>query len=380
MSKPLRRYCLMRSVTGCVLSGAILVLAIGCSQKSAKLQRSVVPPDKTLFERGSDYLEKSQYISARLSFQNLLNTYPDSDMAPLAYLRWGDSFYEEGGTENLLMAEDQYKNFIVFYPNHPKAVEAQLKIISANMRLMNSPQHDQQYTIKALDEIEYLLKKWPDSDYAPIARQWKAEAEENLANQNLMIAEFYRQQRNNPVAAVSRLQEIVDKWPNYSQLDEIYYNLGGIFEKANNPEHAALNYEKIVRGFPFSKHFEDAKERLKLLGKPVPDVDKELAASNKSKTREDDGFSPLKPFIDFGKALGFVPPVDHFEAAKKAVEEEKVKRAEAEGRQTDEEPPVDDIQFETTIIKTADGEAQATTTLGGNIKGSPEEDGDKKEK
>ena len=55
----------------------MLIGSWGCSQKSAKLQKSVVPPDKTLFETGSEYLEKSQFIKARLAFQTLINTYPD---------------------------------------------------------------------------------------------------------------------------------------------------------------------------------------------------------------------------------------------------------------------------------------------------------------
>ena len=101
---------------------AVLIFAWGCGQKSAKLQKSVVPPDKTLFETGSDYLNRSQYIKARLAFQNLIMTYPDSEMAAEAHFAIGDSFYEEGGTENLLQAENQFKDFIVFFPAHPKAL------------------------------------------------------------------------------------------------------------------------------------------------------------------------------------------------------------------------------------------------------------------
>ena len=86
----------MRSMISCVLFGAVLVVFSGCSQKSAKLQRSVVPPDKTLFETASDYLDKNNYIRARLAFQNLISTYPDSELTPLSYFAMADSFYEEG--------------------------------------------------------------------------------------------------------------------------------------------------------------------------------------------------------------------------------------------------------------------------------------------
>ena len=48
----------IRSVFLC----AILICSWGCEQKSAKLQKSVVPPDKTLYETGSNFLKNGQYI------------------------------------------------------------------------------------------------------------------------------------------------------------------------------------------------------------------------------------------------------------------------------------------------------------------------------
>ena len=52
----------------------MLIGSWGCSQKSAKLQKSVVPPDKTLFETGSEYLEKSQWDSLEHLEKNQLSS------------------------------------------------------------------------------------------------------------------------------------------------------------------------------------------------------------------------------------------------------------------------------------------------------------------
>src|SRR5207247_11451362 len=96
----------------------VLLGTWGCGQKGAKLQKSVVPPDKTLFETGQEYAQKSQFIKARLAFQTLINTYPDSELSAESYLAICDSFYKESGTVNFLRAEDQYKYFIIFFPVH----------------------------------------------------------------------------------------------------------------------------------------------------------------------------------------------------------------------------------------------------------------------
>ena len=358
----------------------ILLSLWGCGPKSAKLQKSVVPPDKTLFETGSDYLGKGQYIRARLAFQTLMNTYPDSDMAADAVLAIGDSYYDEGGTENLLQAEDQYKNFIVFFPTHPKAPDAALKIIAANARMMHAPDRDQSNSYKALDSVKKFLAQFPDSDYVPIAKQYQANFEETLALADLGVGEFY-ESKGNLAGARGRYQEIKEKYTSFSQMDEVLYRLAGIQEKSNNPDEAAINYSKIMSAYPFSKHADESKARLNSLGKPIPPVDTELAAANQARIKQPEGFSPLKPFIEFGKALGFLAPPDLYQQARKAVAEEKAKTAVAaapgttgEGGQTG-----GDIQIQSTIRKSADGKTEDTTILAPASANQPSSQDKKKE-
>jgi outer membrane assembly lipoprotein YfiO len=359
--------------------GIAMLGSWSCAQKSAKLQKSVVPPDKTLFETGSDYLKKSQYIKARLAFQTLINTYPDSDMAAESYFAIADSFYDEGGTENLLQAEDQYKNYIVFFPTSPKAVDAQMKIISINMKQMRSPDRDPQYSYKALQEIKKMLEKWPDSDYAPIAKQYQMEVEENIALGDLGVGQFYAD-KGNIAGAKGRFKTIIDNYQFFTGLDDVYLRYAGILEKSNNQDEAAIYYGRIVSGYPFSKKAEEAKQRLVALGKPVPAVDTELAASNQARLKAPEGFSPLKPLIDFGKALGFVGPPDRYEAAKKSVEEDKAKAAEAAGKAGEGDQKNGDILIQTTLRQSADGKIQDSTTLGAADQGGSQQNNEPKKK
>lgn len=357
------------------LTYALLLLVLlsvwGCRQKGARLQKSVVPPDKTLFETGSEYLKKSQYIKARLAFQTLINTYPDSDMAADSYLAIGDSFYNEGGTENLIQAEDQYKNFIIFFPTNPKAADAQMKIISLNMRMMRAPDRDQQNSYKAEQAIKRMLEQFPDSDYIPIAKQYLNEVQENLAQSDLGVGQFYADRGNYP-GARSRFKDIVDKYPSYSAMDDAYFRLAQALEKTQNPDEAAIYYGKIAAGYPFSKRFEEAKGRLKSLGKPVPEVDKQLAALNQSKLKPSEGFSPLKPFISFAEALGFKGPPDRYEFARKTIEEKKAETATAQASASAEEGKTGDgILIEAVVKKDASGKTEQSAVLGGNPNASP---------
>jgi outer membrane protein assembly factor BamD len=343
-----------------------------------------VPPDKTLFETGDEYLQKSQYIKARLAFQTLINTYPDSDLAADSYLAIGDSFYEEGGTENLLQAEDQYKNFIVFFPTSPKAADAQMKIVSLNMRMMRSPDRDSTYSVKAEQAIKQLLETFPDTDYVPIAKEYLKEVQENLAQGDLGVGMYYHE-KGNYVGSKSRFREIVEKYKDFSAMDETLFRLAESLEKTENPDEAAIYYGELAKGFPHSGRFDEAKARLEKLGKPVPPVDQALAARNAANVKPDEPFSPFKPILSFANALGFVGPPDRYELAKKTVEEQKgaAQAAAAEQGQSG------DVLIEATIEKSADGRTRESAVLGSGTNasrqstdknGEPKRNGNKNEK
>jgi outer membrane protein assembly factor BamD len=346
---------------------AMLLMVWGCGQKGASLQKSVVPPDKTLFETGEEYLKKSQFIKARLAFQTLISTYPDSDMSADAYFAWGDSFYNEGGTENLLQAEDRYKDFIIFFPTHPKAADAQMKIISINMRQMHEPDRDQQYTVKAAQAIQKFLNTFPDSDYGPIVQQYEKEVNEHLAQSDYGVANFYFE-KGNYLGAQSRYKEIVERYGTFSRFDETLYRLAKISEIANNKDEATDYLTKIAQGYPFSRHYEEAKSELQKLGKPVPEINAQLAAANQANLPQHQPFSPLKPFIDFASALGFKGPPDRYEEAKKYAENKKAE-AETQAASGAAAGSGDDILIRTEIQKDIKGNTKVQTVLGGNTTG-----------
>lgn len=367
----------MRFTIRCICMSAILCCSYGCVQKSAKLQKSIAPPDKTLYETGSNYLKKGQYIKSRLAFQTLLNTYPDSDMATESYFAMGDSFYEEGGTENWLQAEDQYKNFIVFYPGSPKSADAQMKIISLNYKMMRTPDRDQQYAYKTLQEIKNFERNYPGHDYLPVVRQLKALVEDNLARGDYGVGQFYAGTGNWPGARM-RYQEIVEQFKDYAEMDAVLFQLGDIWQKSNNPEEAGIYFAKLAKGYPYSKYYEETKTRLISMGKEIPSVDTELAAANQSRLKAPEGFSPLRPFIDFGKALGFVPLPDQYKIAQKNAEAEKAKSAQAAAQAAAGGTEEGDFQIESEIRKSASGTAGDTTVAPADPTNASGNEADKK--
>lgn len=317
----------VKRLTLLVLSALLLA---GCGQKSAGIQEGAAAPDTQLFETGMEYLQKNQFIKARLAFQTLINTYPDSEYTPASFLSIADSYYAEAGTENLLQAEAQYKDFLIFYPTHEMADDAQLKVAAINYRMMKPFDRDPTAARKAEAEFNRFLQNYPDSELTPTAREALREVEETLARRDHEIGDFYMK-RKSFRAAEARYKEVLDKYPDFSFMDVTLYRLAASLEERGQVIEAAVYYQRLVREYPFSPYFDSARDKLILLEQPVPEVDQQAAARRLANRRED-SFSIMDPIRTVWETFTGRP--DIYEIARKRAEE----RAGGTGEDDDSTP------------------------------------------
>ncbi|HET9698348.1 MAG TPA: outer membrane protein assembly factor BamD [Terriglobales bacterium] len=263
-------------------------------------------PDKILFDRAMDAMKHNKFDVARLTLQTLINTYPDSEFVARAKLAVGDSWYAEGGSAAMTQAENEYKDFITFFPNMPEAAEAQLKIANIHYREMEKPDRDFTHAKRAEEEYRQLLIQFPDSKLVPEAKQRLMEVQEVLAEREFRIGKFYFM-RESWNASIARLQSLVDAYPLYSGADEALFLLGNAHERQADairalpsgtgqgqiPEalkgavikkyedEAAAAYDQILKRYPVMARADAAKSRLEALHRPVPTPTPEAIALNK---------------------------------------------------------------------------------------------------
>jgi outer membrane protein assembly factor BamD len=240
-------------------------------------------PDKVLYDRAALDIKKGRYTESRLSLQTLINTYPDSEYLLKAKLAVADSFYKEGGTSNFTQAIDEYKNFIVFFPNADEAAYAQMQVGMAHYRMMEKADRDNTNAEAAEDDLQTFLLKYSTSPLAPQAEQRLRDVQEVLADGEYKIARFYFVKQDFPASA-ARLVEMVDRYPLYSQSDEALWMLGNVYDRAKQisknedmknhfADLAAKCYNRIVEDYPLSSHVPESKSRLAAMGMSVPATD-----------------------------------------------------------------------------------------------------------
>jgi outer membrane protein assembly factor BamD len=237
-------------------------------------------PDKVLYQKAMKAVKESKYIEARLDFQTLINTYPDSEYLAKAKLGVADSFYKEGGTSSLTQAVEEYKNFIVFFPFLDEAAYAQMQVGMAHYKMMEKADRDNSHAEAAEDEFRAFLLKYPQSPYVPQAEQSLRNVQEILAGGEFGIARFYYMKKDYRASA-ARLSEVTSRYPLFSQSDEALWMLGDVYQRAKqtvkNEDYknqmtdlAAKCYARIVRDYPQSTLVPGAKAQLKAMNMPIP--------------------------------------------------------------------------------------------------------------
>ena len=234
-------------------------------------------------------LKAGKYDVARLDLQTLLNTYPESEYQMRAKLAVGDTWFKEGGTAAMAQAEQEYKDFITFFPNTPEAAEAQMKVGDIYYAQMDKPDRDDTNAVHAEQEYRQMIQQFPDSSLVPRAKQRLREVQEVLATRQFDVGEFYMG-RENYSAAIARLQTVADTYPLYSHQDLTLISIGDAYAqqaalaqrlqipakakeeltRAYN-DRAAAAWERVVTRYATAPHVEDAKDRLIAAGRPVPE-------------------------------------------------------------------------------------------------------------
>jgi outer membrane protein assembly factor BamD len=267
-------------------------------------------PDKQLYDKAVAQIASGHYDIGRLDLQTLLDTYPDSQYMMRAKLAVADAWYKEGGSAALAEAEQEYRDFITFFPNVPEAAEAQLRIGDIYFKQMDVPDRDYAKATHAEAEYRTMLKQYPDAP-KPIlddARQKLREVQEVLADREAALGAFYATHGNWP-ASIARFQTVADSYPLYSHMDDVLIGIGDAYEAEaavvradvvctkklvpgtrclpegakgrlleDYDSKAADDYRKVVLYHAAAPHVEDAKERLTGMNLPIPTPTKEQEA------------------------------------------------------------------------------------------------------
>jgi outer membrane protein assembly factor BamD len=256
-----------------------VVLALGLVAGCGQTTRALVPPgtsepDRFLFDKGTAALDAKKWATAREYFKQVTENYTQSVYRPDAKLGIGDTYLGEGTAEALVLAINEFREFLSFYPTNHRADYAQYKLGMAHFRQMRAPQRDQTETREAIKELQAFVDRYPTSSLMPDATASLREAKDRLSQANYLVGYFYYRQRWYP-GAIDRFKSVLNDDKDFTGRDAVYYYYAESLIKSKREAEALPLLERLVEEFERSDHLGDAQKRINELkgnsqGKPSP--------------------------------------------------------------------------------------------------------------
>jgi outer membrane protein assembly factor BamD len=253
-----------------VLLVVTLAGSAGClATTSGIVPAGTLEPDKFLFDKGTAALDAKKWITAREYFKKVVETYTGSVYRPDAKLGIGDTYLGEGTSEALVLALNEFREFLTFYPTNRRADYAQYKMGIAHFRQMRAPQRDQTETRETIKELQTLVDRYPSSSLLPEAKTKLREARDRLSEADYLVGFFYFRQRWYP-GAIDRFQSVLKQDAEFTGRDAVYFHLGESFIKIKRQAEALPYYERLVEEFEQSIYLVEARKRITELKASMP--------------------------------------------------------------------------------------------------------------
>lgn len=233
----------------------ILIVLFLVSCQSKKDQDDVMIPAITSYKEGLEKFKKSDFKEAANLFGRVYFQHPGGDITPYAELMEAYSLYNARMYED---AVDVLDNFIVIHPSHPDIAYAYyLKSLCSYMQISDI-HHDQGRTEEAKRSFEEVINRFPESRYALDASIKMDLVNDHLAGKEMEIGRYY-QNRQNPIGAISRFEEVVHHYATTTHIPEALFRVAEAYSMLGLDKEARKYVAVLAYNYPNTQWYIYAK-------------------------------------------------------------------------------------------------------------------------
>jgi len=212
------------------------------------------PADK-LYNQGLYLLnEKKDRKAAIKKFEEVDRQHPYSDWARKSLLLSAYASYEAGDYDECISSANRY---ISLHPGSPDAAYAQYLVAVSNYDQIPDISRDQGRTERAINALEEVIRKYPNSEYANTAKQKIQGARDQLAGKEMAIGRYYMQKKDY-TGAINRFKVVVTQYQTTRHVEEALARLTEAYMAIGIVGEAQTAAAVLGHNFPDSSWYKDA--------------------------------------------------------------------------------------------------------------------------
>lgn len=243
-----------------VLLGGATVL-VGCSSDEP-LEPFVEIPAEQSYNAGIAYLQQGDYGNATKKFEEVDQQHPYSEWARKSLIMTTYTNYTRG---NFTEAITQGKRYLTLYPGSEDAAYAQWMIAQSYFNQMPDITRDQKQTEQAMQAMQELVDRYPDSPYAAEGRKRLDIAKDQLAGKEMEVGRFYLN-RDQYIGAINRFKVVVQQYQTTRHIEEALERLTEAYYAMGIVDEAQTAAAVLGHNYPDSRWYKDAYKLLSTNG------------------------------------------------------------------------------------------------------------------
>ena len=203
----------------------IFVILTSCSSETKKV--SIIEEDDLelqmidAYKDGYEELKKGDVIYAAEKFNEAELLYPQSEWASKSVLLAAYAFYSQNYYERSI---NELERFIRKYPKHKNMDYAYFLLAMCYYENIVDEKKDLEPLLLSKQKFEYILKNYPNTDFALDAKFKIDLIQDVLASKEMYIGKYYLKKQK-WVAAINRFKTILNKYETTIYVEEALHRL-----------------------------------------------------------------------------------------------------------------------------------------------------------
>ena len=235
---------------------AALVVAFALTACETTDEDALLPerPVEELYNEGLDLMLAGEYQQSAKVFDEVESQHPYSQWASKAQVMAAFAHYQNNAYDDAINALDR---FIQLHPGNPDVSYAYyLKAISYYEQISDVGR-DQEMTRLALDSLDEVVRRFPETGYARDASLKIDLARDHLAGKHMEIGRFY-QDRFEYLAAVNRFRLVIGQYQTTTHVPEALHRLVECYMALGIDGEAQATAAVLGYNFPGSPWYSDS--------------------------------------------------------------------------------------------------------------------------
>lgn len=233
-----------------LLSSVLAACASGPDETVAYVER----PAELIYAEAFESMDNRSYRLAALQYDEVERQHPYSEWARRSMLMAAFANYQANNYEEAISDAER---FISLHPGNRSTAYAYYLVAICYFEQIMDVGRDQAMTMQAMNALDQVVRRFPESRYASDARLKIDMTRDHLAGKEMDVGRWYLN-RNFHLASINRFRIVINEYGTTSHVPEALHRLVESYVAMGIDEEARQVAAVLGHNFPGSEWYEDS--------------------------------------------------------------------------------------------------------------------------